>query len=648
MRNLSILQRRIHSERTHNVALQQLLRQPIVLLALLYVIVMILVAVGAPIVATHDPLQQNLRATLQGPSAEYWLGTDQLGRDVFSRIVYGTRTALLAAFQATAIAIAIGVPLGLLAGFYGGWFDRAMMWIVDVMYALPTILVALGLIAVIGASLSNAMIAVGIALSRNYIRLARGVVLAEREELYIDSARAIGMRDWRILFRHLLPNILPSLIVQTSITLGLVILIESTLSFLGLGVEVGQPSWGLMLADSRIYLRIQPFAPIPPGFAITFAVLAFNLLGDGLRDSVAAGGMSVPIKRENPLDDRPSVAAKPTPGALVSVCGLEVRFPGQRGSDFAVLDDISLDIFPGQTVGIVGESGSGKTMTAMAMMDLIPQPGWISRGAIYFEGQNLRDLPARERGQIRGREIGMVFQETVTALNPSMRVRPQLTEPMTIHLGISQKAAEKRALELLDMVGIANPRGVLELYPHQLSGGMAQRVMIARALGCKPRLLIADEPTASLDVTVQAQVLETMQRLQRDLDMSILFIGHDLGVIAQICQYTAVMYAGQIVEQGPTHELFRNPQHPYTLSLLQTMPHNHHSGQPLPTIEGTVPLATALPQGCNFHPRCPLADATCRQGDVPLQSLGTGRMSRCHHIDRIATWTTAKALDNVS
>ncbi len=637
--------------------LRRLLAQPVAWVALTYLVLLVGGAVFAAQLTTHDPLKQNLLATLQAPSADYWFGTDHLGRDAFSRIIFGARSSLFAALQATSIAVLLGVPLGLLSGYFGGWLDRLVSLFVDTLYALPLLLVAMGLIAVIGSGLTNAMFAVGIALSTSYIRLTRGIVLAEREELYIESARIGGISTASILFRHLLPNLWPVLVIQTALTLGVVILIESSLSFLGLGLPVGQPSWGQMLSDSRVYVRVQPWLPLPPGLAITFTGLAFNLLGDALRDALATGDQKPPRRRKRTGATQPSPTATPDPNALLSVRGLEVRFRVATGmtrstigaqQDYALLQDVSFDIYPGETFGLVGESGSGKSMTASALLGMLPQAGVLSAGQVLFQGQESSRLSEREWGHIRGKEIGMIFQEPQSALNPVLRIGQQIAEPMQIHLGLDYAAAQARVLDLLQQVGMPDPERVYRSYAHQLSGGMAQRAVIARALSCNPRLLIADEPTTALDVTTQAQILDLLQALQARYGMAIMLISHDLGVIGRMCRRTAVMYAGEIVEQGPTEALFSQPQHPYTLSLLQTMPQNHTPGVLLPTIKGHVPPLHSLPQGCHFHPRCRFADDACRHGAIAMQALADGRESRCTHIDRLTDTIYTEDTDHVA
>lgn len=316
-------------------------------------------------------------------------------------------------------------------------------------------------------------------------------------------------------------------------------------------------------------------------------------------------------------------------GPVLSVNDLSVEFLTDVGWS-TVVDRVSFDVRAGETLGIVGESGSGKTVTSMAIMGLIPRPpARVSSGAVNLDGRNLLDLSKRELEDVRGRRMAMVFQEPMTSLNPAYTVGDQIAETMRRHLGMSRSQARNRAVEMLSRVGIPNAARSVRSYPHEFSGGMRQRVMIAMALCCDPDLLIADEPTTALDVTVQAQVLELIKEVQSDMGMAILFITHDLGVVADICDRVAVMYAGQIVEQSPVVELFHHPTHPYTDGLLRSMPAMTARSGSLQSIAGQPPMVGGFPDGCRFHPRCPYAVDACRTNDPPLVAVNEVQMSRC-------------------
>jgi peptide/nickel transport system ATP-binding protein len=300
------------------------------------------------------------------------------------------------------------------------------------------------------------------------------------------------------------------------------------------------------------------------------------------------------------------------------------------------VDGVSYDVRRGETVAVVGESGCGKSITALAILGLVPPPGRLVRGAIHFDGESLSEASNERLREIRGDDIAMIFQEPMTSLNPVFTVGDQVGEVLELHRRLSPEAARAEVVQLLRLVGIAAPEQRAEEYPHQLSGGMRQRVMIAMALACGPRLLIADEPTTALDVTVQAQILELLKDLQTRLNMAILLITHDLGVVAESAHRVVVMYAGRIVEQASARDLFANPRHPYTAGLFRSQP-RLHSEEPLRPIEGTVPDALHFPAGCRFNPRCPYAMPICREKVPSLVARSTedgeAHSSACFYVD---------------
>jgi len=317
---------------------------------------------------------------------------------------------------------------------------------------------------------------------------------------------------------------------------------------------------------------------------------------------------------------------------LLSLRHLVTAFETDEGYVRAV-DDVSFDVMPGRTLGIVGESGCGKSVTSLSIMRLLPSPpGIIEGGQAMFEGRDLFQLGESEMRSLRGNEISMIFQEPMTSLNPVYTVGWQIVEAIRLHQTLSRRAARARAIELLELVGIPAPAERIDAYPHTLSGGMRQRVMIAMALACEPRVLIADEPTTALDVTIQAQVLDLLRSLQEDLGMSIIFISHDLGLMAEFAHEIAVMYAGKIVEQAETRVLFRTPRHPYTRGLLRSLPSARNRGQRLRTIPGMVPDLSQLPTGCRFQDRCELVSAACRVDEPALQQLGESSVA-CFHAE---------------
>ncbi|MFD2706401.1 ABC transporter ATP-binding protein [Salibacterium lacus] len=299
------------------------------------------------------------------------------------------------------------------------------------------------------------------------------------------------------------------------------------------------------------------------------------------------------------------------------------------GGEVKAVDGVSLDIPKGKTVGIVGESGSGKSITSMSVMRLIRNPGRIKGGSINFNGEDLLQKTEKQMQKIRGNKISMIFQEPMTSLNPVYTIGQQISEVIQIHQGLSKKHALSKSVEMLELVGIPSPNDRVKQYPHELSGGMRQRVMIAIALACNPELLIADEPTTALDVTIQAQILELMNGLRKELGMSVILITHDLGVVAETCDYVAVMYAGQIVEYADVHTLFNNPKHPYTVGLMQSLPRHDMDQEELNVIEGNVPKPGEMPEGCRFAPRCPFASDICMNELPGLMETEDGNQVRC-------------------
>jgi peptide/nickel transport system permease protein len=593
-------------------------------------------AIFADWVVPYDPLKQNLIQALQGPSAAHWLGTDDLGRDVLSRLIYGCRIAVIAAAEGTSIAILLGVPLGLFIGYRGGWWDWVVMRVVEAVVSIPGIMVAIVIIALLGAGLHRAMIALGILFSTSFLRLARGVVLAEREEVYVRSARVVGASDGRILLRHIFPNIAPPLIVQVTLTVGAVLLAEAGLSFIGLGVQPPQASWGTMLNTAAAFMDLNWFLAIPPGIAIIVTVLSVNLLGDVLRDSIGRG-IAVAARPQVPAAQPAAAAAVSVSGGaapcthgkdeVLRVEGLHVMVSGRDGAEVPVITDLSLGIARGETLGLVGESGSGKTLTGLAILGLTGATVRTASGSIVLNGRDLRRLPPRQLEKVRGNEVAMVFQDPTTSLNPAFTVGSQIAEVLRTKLGLGAKPAWERAVELIDRVGIPRPAERARAYPHELSGGMAQRIAIARALSCNPSLLIADEPTTALDVTVQQEILDLFRDLQDEFGMAILFVTHDLAVAADICDRISVMYAGEMVEMAGVNALFSDPRHPYTRGLLSAMPHAADRNPPLPTIRGNVPRPGSWPAGCRFSNRCDFYRPGACDRLVPL--TGSGRLVRC-------------------
>ncbi len=627
----------------------RLVRNKVAMAGGVYLLLMVAVALLAPVLAPHDEnLATRFQDILFDPSGEYWLGTDHVGRDIASRLMYGARYALLAGVEAVAVALVIGIPLGLVIGYFRGWVDAVVMRIVETVVAVPAIVMAMAIIAGLGVGLTKAMLAVGLVYSMVITRLTRAEVFAAREELYVDGAIASGASSARVMFRHVLPNVAPALIVQTTLLFAQAILAEAGLSFLGIGAGSDQASWGRMLRDAQLSIDRTIWPAIPPGLAVFLTVVAFNVFGDGLRDAFARqarGGRigvgDVQLRTDSPTDsptankDCDDGSRAPEPASLLSVRGLSVAFPRPgTDDDVDVVSDVDVDVGRGEVVALVGESGSGKSITALSVMGLVPDPGRATASSIVLDGTELIGMPFDKLGRIRGTEIGVIFQEPFAALNPAHTVGRQVAEPLRYHLGMSRADARARTLELLAEVGIPDPESRIDNYPHQFSGGMAQRVVAAMALACGPKLLIADEPTTALDVTVQGQLLDLIGELARERDMSVLLITHDLGVVADLADRVAVMYAGEIVETGRLDDVFAAPQHPYTEGLIRAIPRNVSRSGELPTIPGVVPSPWDWPSHCHFADRCHHAAERCRTSPVALVPSATGT-SRCVRIGEL-------------
>lgn len=522
----------------------------------------------APLLTSAKPGQTNLMDSLGGGAPGHPLGFDGVGHDVLARLLHGGRNSLLGTAFALAIAVVLGVPAGLLAGYFRGPFDAVMSWVSNFLQAIPAIILLLVVLAAVGQNTYVAMGVFGLLMSTGVYRLIRGSVLAVREELYVDAARVAGLSDGRILRRHILPVVIAPTVIQAAGMLGIGILIQSGLEFLGLGSNT-QPSWGAMLNDAFANIYTKPSLLVWPGVAIVATVAALSLLGNCLSD-VLVGGRPRTARHRGTVAPPVSVAGPAVPATgdeLLTVEDLTVAYPGDREYT-TVVDGVSLSVRRGQVLGVVGESGSGKSQTAFAILGLLPPEALVRTTRLAFDGTDLPGLPGPERNRLRGKRIAYIPQEPMSNLDPSFRIGSQLVEPIRHHLGLSGKQARARALDLLDRVGIVDPQRVFNAYPHEVSGGMAQRILIAGAISCDPDLLIADEPTTALDVTVQAEVLDLMRSLQKEREMGMILVTHDFGVVADICDSIAVMQTGRIVEQASAATLFASPQHPYTTMLL--------------------------------------------------------------------------------
>ncbi|MGV8882738.1 MAG: dipeptide/oligopeptide/nickel ABC transporter permease/ATP-binding protein [Rhodoglobus sp.] len=575
--------------------LRRFLRNPLGVGAAVVLVVIVVASVCASFIAPYDPNLIVLTQALQPPSPEHWLGTDASGRDVLSRILWGGQVSLQAGVIMIATAVAVGVPTGLIAGFFAKWFDGVASWVSNLLMSLPEILIVIVVITTLGSGLAPTMITIGILASPDLFRLTRSVVIGVREELYIDAARVSGLGNARIIFRHVLSVVAGPLLVRASFVFGLAIIAQSGLEFLGFG-NPARPSWGGMLSEAFATFFRAPELVFAPGAAIGLTVMSLVILGAAIADAIGSdnavatrgtratvSGSATVIQRAPSHEVPDAVPAAEVVGekALLTVENLRVSYPVSSGTgvvdDRAVVDGVSLHVNRGEILGLVGESGSGKSQTSFAILGLLPPEATVSASAVSLAGESLLGSTEAQLQKLRGVRMAYVPQEPLSNLDPSFTVASQLVTPMRYALGISRAEATERARALLARVGIPDTQRTMASYPHQLSGGMAQRVLIAGAVSCDPDLLIADEPTTALDVTVQAEVLNLLRELQRERNMAMILVTHNFGVVADICDRVAVMQAGRIVEQQPVRELFASPQHDYTKMLLAS------------TLEGAAP-----------------------------------------------------------
>ncbi len=589
-------------------------------------------ALAAPLLPFPDPVQMNVPARLAPPSWMHWLGQDEYGRDVLSRIVWGARVSLAVALLSAVFAGVIGTTLGLLGGYARGFVEVLAVRSTEAIVCFPPILLALLIVTLMGPGAATLIVALTILYAPGFARVAFAATLATRGLDYVTAQEALGAKPARILARTILPNVAPPLLVQFSLTVAAAMVLESGLSFLGLGVVPPAPSWGLMIRGARSTMEQAPWLLLWPCLALTGTILAFNLLCDRLRDLLdpRAGTQGTAWLARVGARVMPN-GVPAASSSLLSVEGLTIEVDSP-GGPVRPVRDVRLSLVQGETLALVGESGSGKTLTGLALLGLLPASMRISNGHALFVDRagrtcDLTQLPESDMRRLRGNEIAMVFQDPSSSLNPVHRVGDQVAEAIRAHREISRREAAADAEKWLKDVGLPDPRQRARAYPHELSGGQRQRVMIATAVANGPRLLVADEPTTALDVTIQAQILDLLAALKTKREMGLIFITHNLAVVSEIADRVCVMYAGEIVEEGPVAEVFAEPRHPYTAALLASAPESGHAR--LSAIPGTVPPPHALPAGCTFAPRCGQATEGCHNVKPALVEIGPARASRC-------------------
>ncbi|MDX2939544.1 dipeptide/oligopeptide/nickel ABC transporter permease/ATP-binding protein [Streptomyces ipomoeae] len=611
-------------------------RQPLGAVAAAYLVLLVLAGLLAPVIAPHPPAEQDLSTVLAGPSGAHWLGTDTVGRDVLSRLLYGIDPALVNTLIALAVFLLLGVPLGILAGYRGGPLDTAISRTAELVLGVPAIIFVLVVLGVFSSSSTAAMIALGVLGAPGLVRLVRGATLVVREELFVTAARVSGVRPSRIMSSHVLRRVLGPILAQTSVFAGVSLGFQAALAFLGVMSAGDRPSWGGMIGEASTVVTSDGWLLVPPGVVIALTVLAFGVLGDAIRDrTMGERTPAAPRARRKARGQ----GTKPTPAPTVPAPGkpddglLEVRgltvTASTDGPDTTLVSDVTFGIDAGETVALVGESGCGKSMTALAVLGLLPDGVHVSGGEVLFRGTDLVDGGPKAYRAVRGSGIAYVAQDALGSLDPTHTIGSHLKEVIRRHERGSASETRARAAELLHQVRLPNVDRVLASYPHEISGGMAQRVNIALALAGRPRLVIADEPTTALDVTVQAEILALLRELQQSTGMAILLITHDWGVVADIADRAVVMYAGEVVEQAGVDRLFRAPRFPYTAALLAADPSTAAEGTRLPTLPGRVPPPGAWPTGCRFAGRCAHVREKCTGGPIPLLQVGRDTTTRC-------------------
>ncbi|CAM3574034.1 dipeptide/oligopeptide/nickel ABC transporter permease/ATP-binding protein [Kibdelosporangium persicum] len=603
--------------------MKRILRTPLGLSAAVLLLAVLVLAVIAPLVWTDQANAVDTAQISRGSTAEHWMGTDNLGRDVFLRVLVATGLSVRLALLATAIGVLAGLVLGAVPVVLGRRAGRVVTAVVNIAVAFPALLLALFFAVVIGPGTTGSLLAIGFATAPGFARLVQTLVAKVAGLDYVAAARVAGAGRIRLLVRHILPNVAEPLVINATMAAGAALLAFAGLSFLGLGVQPPEYDWGRLLGEGLQGIYLRPAAAIAPGVAVVVAGLAFHLFGEALSKGFTRHTAPVKLRRTE------AASAVPTDDdAVLVVEDLRVAFPG-----VTPVRGVSFTVGQGEAVGIVGESGSGKSLTALAVARLIEHPGQVDAQRLTFQGRDLRNGDDRVHRRLLGTSLAMVFQDPMTSLNPAMRIGRQLAEVAEQHQGASRKQAWQRAVDRLRAVRIPDPERRARQYPHEFSGGMRQRAMIGMGLMGKPALIIADEPTTALDVTVQRQVLRLLRTIRAADGAALLLISHDITVVSQVCDRVLVMYAGRVVEDLPADELHTAARHPYTRALLAAVPDmTTDRDLPLAVIPGRPVDAAQVPTGCAYAPRCPLATERCVTAHPPLET-DNGRRVACWHAD---------------
>ena len=602
-------------------------------ISFIVLLAIVLVAVFANFLAPHNPYE--IFTARQAPDAEFLFGTDDKGRDVLSRMMYGARYSLVIGLGATAFALVLGSIIGALAAVARPWLSNLIMRILDIIMSFPGIALAATFVIVFSANgtaenrLPALIFAIGFLYIPQIARIVRANVMSEYNQDYVRAVIVSGAQAPWILTKHVIRNCIAPVMVFTIVLVADAIVFEASLSFISAGIPEPTPTWGNILSDARDgVLAGRWWQALFPGLAIMITVLCLNILSEGMTDALAAAPKAPVAAGDDKLSssreaDRmvadPKLAyaaqaemlekrlarlkemeglrtdrfeARTDVPPILEVRDLCIKFP--RHGDVNVVDHVSFVVRPHQTMGLVGESGCGKSITSLTIMGLLDKKAQIS-GEILYDGRNLLDLNEKQMNELRGREIAMIYQDALSSLNPSMLIRAQMKQ-------LTKRGGTRTAEELLELVGL-DPKRTLDSYPHELSGGQRQRVLIAMALTRDPKVIIADEPTTALDVTVQKQVVDLLNKLQKELGFAMVFVSHDLALVAEVANSITVMYAGQVVEQGPVKDILTAPIHEYTRGLLGSVLSIAAGGDRLHQVPGSVPSPKDFPEGDRFTPR---------------------------------------------
>jgi peptide/nickel transport system permease protein len=556
--------------------------------------IILFLAVFGSLLSPYGP-DDSVGPQLTGPSSQFLLGTDYIGRDVLSRVLAGAGLSVLGALLVAAIALVFGALPGVLSVYLGRVFEWVTLRVIDTLIALPFLVFAVAMTALLGNGVFQALFAVGFLLAPVFYRVSRSATLAVANSQYVEAAILAGASTGWVVRKHVWNKVAPPIAISLSTTIGLGLVVISSLTFLSIGVSPPQATWGGLLATDLEYIAVQPWAPVVPIVLILIAVLACNLFADAVRDTAGESGRQLlnaqaakkadrkaaRLERGSSAAPASSDTANSAPALIVEASAprhpadqpevvLDVRdLQIVNSIDKAELvEDMGFSLRRGQALGIVGESGSGKTLTIRAVLGILPKSLKETGGDVEILRRRTADFSKQDWLDIRGNSISAVFQDPGSYLNPSIWVGRQVAEVLRVKKKLSRREAKAETLRLFEAVHLREPHLIYEQYVHELSGGMLQRVLIAAAIALGPDVLIADEATTALDVTVQAEILDLLQELQETRGLSLVLISHDLAVIAQLSDEVLVMRAGTVIEHGPARQVLRNPQHEYTQLLI--------------------------------------------------------------------------------